>query len=391
MPPRVMMVIPHYHPVVGGAEKQAQRLAEAMVRRGVAVSVLTGRPRGISREDTFGGVRVRRVGYLDRLRLGTAKFHVQVARMRKILGRLRDEYDVLHCHQGLWTAYAAVRAARRWDKPCLVKFANVGERFDFRILRDYMPGGSLMERYIRRHADRVVATSEAVCRELREAGFGADRIARIPNGVALPELPERRPTAVRESLGMGSDDLLILFVARLERHKHPLTLLNAFERVHREVPSARVVFLGDGSRRQHLERRIAEAGLNGAAHVCGRVDNVSDYLAEADIFVLPSAVEGLSNALLEGMAHGLACVATPAGGNTDLIRPDETGVLVPIGDADALAEVLGRLASDAHLRRRFGRQARALVAREYGIESVVDRYLDLYDQLLTDHGKARRE
>jgi glycosyltransferase involved in cell wall biosynthesis len=141
-------------------------------------------------------------------------------------------------------------------------------------------------------------------------------------------------------------------------------------------PNALLLLAGDGSQRARLEaRRIAEARF---------LDPTSDplpLLQAADCFVLPSHSEGLSNALLEAMACGLACVATRIGGTVDLMRHADQGLLVEPGDSAALAEALGR-ALDADTGQRLGAEARARVERDFSLAATADSLASLYRELI---------
>jgi glycosyltransferase involved in cell wall biosynthesis len=114
----------------------------------------------------------------------------------------------------------------------------------------------------------------------------------------------------------------------------------------------------------------------------GRVDDPAVHTRAADLFVLPSLSEGISNALLEAMAQGLPCIATDIPGNRDLIRDGETGLLVPTGDPGALAQRIALLAGDEGLRASLGRAARRLVEVRFDIDSVAREYAALYRGLL---------
>jgi glycosyltransferase involved in cell wall biosynthesis len=113
----------------------------------------------------------------------------------------------------------------------------------------------------------------------------------------------------------------------------------------------------------------------------GAVDDVAPYIRAADLFVLPSAAEGLSNALLEGLASGLPAVATAVGGNPDLIESDDNGLLVPVDDAPALSAAIRALLAAPERRARLGQRARERVRAEFDITIAVDRLEALYRRL----------
>src|SRR5207248_6706065 len=128
--------------------------------------------------------------------------------------------------------------------------------------------------------------------------------------------------------------------------------------------------LGDGPQRAKLARLADDLGIAPQVRFLGIVDDVPAQLLQADIFVLPSQAEGLSNAVLEAMAHSLACIATNVGGTPDLMRDGDTGLLVPVNDIDRLAAALARLAADPGLREQLGQRARRQVEAEFGIGRI---------------------
>ncbi|HEX7955831.1 MAG TPA: glycosyltransferase, partial [Pyrinomonadaceae bacterium] len=129
----------------------------------------------------------------------------------------------------------------------------------------------------------------------------------------------------------------------------------------------RLAVVGDGEWRGELEAQAAALGITPRVHFTGVVEDPHPFYRAAGLFVLPSRVEGMSNALLEAMSHGLAPVVSDgAPGLTELVEDGVTGLVVPVDDPTALAEALGRLADDEGLRRRLGRAARARV-EEYDV------------------------
>ena len=125
-----------------------------------------------------------------------------------------------------------------------------------------------------------------------------------------------------------------------------------------------------------------EFGIADKVTFVGWVDDVSDYLRTADIFVLPSLQEGLPNSLLEAMACGLPVVATRIGGVVDIVKDGENGILVEPGDPKGMAEGIVRLFKDQEFARKIARNAFQTIKNSYSIDSIVPRYIELYRQLL---------
>ena len=144
----------------------------------------------------------------------------------------------------------------------------------------------------------------------------------------------------------------------------------------------RLVVVGSGPEREPLERRLTELGVRGAAHLEPSTADVAPWLRGIDIFVLPSKSEALSNSLMEAMACGCVAVASAVGGNPELVREGETGLLFPAGDAGALARCLLQLARDTELRRRMAAQARRRMETEFTLGAAAKRMEEIYAEVL---------
>jgi glycosyltransferase involved in cell wall biosynthesis len=140
--------------------------------------------------------------------------------------------------------------------------------------------------------------------------------------------------------------------------------------------------VGDGALREPARSILESAGLADAAWLPGEREDVPDLLRAMDVFVLPSLAEGISNTILEAMASGLPIVATDVGGNYELVDQDKTGFLVPRNDPAALADAIRVYVDDPDLRRRHGAAARKRSEDEFSIDTMVQRYQDIYDEFL---------
>ena len=376
--PRVMVLVGKYSPEIGGAEIMAQRLAEGLVRRGMQVTVLTGLTARAPRREVMNGVAVRRIGYFHSLRIGKIKFFIQMAAMFVQLALRRKQYDVIHAHQAHWLAFVGAVAGRVFHKPCIVTLHSARERFDLLVLRNFLPFGGAMGRYIVRRAEAFIAISNAVAEELPPWGVAWQKIRVIPNGVPIPAATGPRDAAAREALEIPREAFLVVFVGALRGDKHPLLALEAFALLREKNRAARMIFLGDGPLRPALRARVDELALGAEVALPGNARNVPDYLRAADALVMPSDVEGFGLAIAEAMAHRLACVGTRAPGIVELIRDGETGLLIESHDKHALAAAFERLAGDAELRRRLGANARAMVAEKFDLEKIVDAHVELF-------------
>ncbi len=174
--------------------------------------------------------------------------------------------------------------------------------------------------------------------------------------------PERR-LAARRALGVG-DAPVILTVGRQDRQKGQVHLVEAMARVRDAFPDAQLFVAGaEGESTAELRARSAALGLTDEVHLLGHRDDVGDLLAAADVFVLPSRYEGLGAAVLEAMALGLPVVASDLEALREVVDPDRSALLVPAGDAVALADAIGRVLRDPVLAAALGARARALPRR----------------------------
>jgi sugar transferase (PEP-CTERM/EpsH1 system associated) len=251
-------------------------------------------------------------------------------------------------------------------------------------------------RLLRPLIHRHVALSGEIRRYLEtRVGVDPTDIAQICNGVDVerfsPRIGERSgPVAER----FPDDVFVVGTVGRLSPVKHQRLLVDAFALAADRLPldvagKLRLVVAGDGPDRQSLERQVAGSGLADRVWLAGARDDVSALMANFDVFVLPSLAEGISNTILEAMACGLPVIATDVGGNGELVDATTSGTLVRSDDADAMANVICGYALDPARIEREGRAARARAIARFSIDTMVARYDELYEGLVSRGHVAR--
>jgi L-malate glycosyltransferase len=225
------------------------------------------------------------------------------------------------------------------------------------------------QRVAYRFAHAVVANSAAAARQLAREGVPDRKVRLIPNGVDLTRF---------ERSSRGGHPHRITMVANLRTEKGHDVLIDAAPQILAAHPDAEFVIAGDGPQAGALAERARARGVSDRFAFLGQCQNVPDVLAASGVFVLPSRSEALPNAVIEAMAAGLPVVATDVGGLPELITQDVTGVLVPPGDARALAAAVIDLMDHPERAADLGRAARAHVTRECGFPRLVERVEDLY-------------
>jgi glycosyltransferase involved in cell wall biosynthesis len=316
-------------------------------------------------------VRIRRGVYLLAPLVGVA--------LRRLVGRILDErrYDVVHAHWLVPNAAMVSGVAAARGTPLVVSLHGS----DVFVAERLWPARVLARRALRR-AGAVTACSDDLRRRVLALGAAPGKTRVVPYGVDPPEAPRRTPGDVRRELGVPEGRLLVLALGRLVEKKGFRHLVEAAAR----VPGIQVVIAGTGDLRDDLARRARESGA--PVTLAGVLDRarVGDALAAADVVVVPSVVDtagnvdGLPNVLLEGLAAGRAVVASRVAAIPDVVEDGETGVLVPPGDAEALAAALRALADDPERRLRLGTRAREVAALRYGWPAAARAFEECYAQ-----------
>jgi glycogen(starch) synthase len=245
-----------------------------------------------------------------------------------------------------------------------------------------------------RAADRIIATDRSlepvVLQHLR---VPPERVRVIPNAIDLHAIDRLRTAAasarVRKAAGIGTEDIVLLSVGRLEENKgfhHLAAALGALVE-HGRLPSGRWswVIVGEGPFRGRLEHAIRDARLADSARLVGRTtdEELHAWYEAATLFVHPTLYEGSSLVTLEAMAHARAVVAADAGGLRDKVRPGVNGWLVTPGDPSALAAAIsGALERPATLDE-LGRAGRGIVEREFSWDAAGAATIRLYEELLS--------
>lgn len=353
---------------LGGTEKQLVLLARGLRRQGVRIRVLV----------MFGGgpfeERLREAG-IDVVHLGFATLSAgwrMPLRNIRAFARLvrdlrRDRPDVLHA----FLCYSYVTAApAAWLARVPVLVAGRRSMGEF---AEGHPVFLAIERLATRATDLLIANAHAVAENTRSRErVHRDKVVVVYNGLsdsAFDAVPAASVATVSP---------VVLSVANLRPYKGHEFLFDAMALLRERGLPCTLVLAGEGTWRPRLERMAARLAVD--IRFLGARSDVQALLARADVFVLASLQEGMSNAVMEAMAAGRPIVATDVGGTSELLQ--DRGILVPPSDARALADGIHRLLTDREFAARLAKEAREWSATNLRAEAMVGRHVRIYRELL---------
>jgi glycosyltransferase involved in cell wall biosynthesis len=351
----------------GGAQEHVYSLLARLDRSRYLVSAISLSPGSAER-------RIARLGIPVHV-LDEPDDAIAVGAVAALLADLRPE--VVHNHMyraelvGTRAALALAEAGR--PRPYIVgtvHSSRVRSPEDREVLRRLTP-----------RMDRLIAVSRAIEHKIAQERPSAVPVSLVYNGVDLVRYNHTDPCCtLREEYELPEAAQIVGVVARLEPEKGHPTLLEAWPSVLRRVPLARLLVVGEGSRRSELEARAAALGLDGTVVFTGRRDDVPAVTAALDVAVLPSYREAQGLAILEAMALSRPVVASAVGGIPEMIEDGRTGLLVPPHDAAALADAIVRLLTDHPYADMLARGGHDLVHDRFCVELMVQAIEEIYDE-----------
>ena len=303
--------------------------------------------------------------------------------LRGLFARLNAErpVDFLIAHYAFPDGYAALRLARRYRLPLLVKVRGSDVNlFTESYLRRRLTLGTL------HGADRVVAVSAALKERMVELGLPAEHVTVMPNGVNVERFAPRDRAASRRELNLPEAPFLFLFVGTLREIKGVTTLLQAFRALPEEQRRrSRLVLIGEGELEAELRNRIERFGMAEQVSLLPPVlhAEIPRWVGACDCLVLPSTMEGYPNVLVEALAAERPVIASRVGGIPEIVVDGATGILVPPGEAWPLTDAM------LHMLAGFDFDASAAVAGRRRWDDVADEMNTLIAAMLAERKRRR--
>lgn len=381
---RILMVSPQFRPLVGGYERAAERLAIGLSHHGHEVTVLAERRRrSWPKREVVDGVTVERwpCWYRPHLHIATSLVGLAWA----LLSR-GHRFEVWHVHQPGRHAALTILIARLIGVPTVLKLTSSKDAG----IKGASTAGVFGRvcRSLHRRVDAMIALTRETGQEALDFGVPKHRVVVFGNAVdtrSLCPANESSRLAARQRYGLSSDRSVI-FVGRLSPEKNVGCLLRAWAHcLGRLTGNWSLVVVGDGAERSRLEAVSRSLGLVNTVRFAGQVEDpedIRDWYRASDLFVQSSNFEGLSNTMLEALATGLPIVCTDVSGTTQCVREPDTGLVVPVGDAERLADAIVELANDDARRAQMSQRAAAFVRERYSIDHVCQLHEELYRSLI---------
>jgi glycosyltransferase involved in cell wall biosynthesis len=342
-----------------GGEQQAAYLIQGLAARG-HTNVLAGRPGSAFLAADAGEARRVEAPFLGEIDPWTVAILARAVRRHRI--------DILHAHTSHAHTFACLAA----------KLARRGKVVVSRRV-DFPPRATPFNRWKYGLPDRIVAISRRIAEVMEAFGVRPPRLCVVHSGIDPARLDV--PPLARAELGIPDGAPLLGNVAALVGHKDHATLIAAMPAVLREIPELRLVIAGDGALRGAVEAQIERLGVGHAVTLLGYRRDVPGLLRTLDAFVLSSREEGLGTSVLDAMACELPVVATAGGGIPEMITHEQTGLLSPPQDPEALAHSIVRVFKDRELARSLGQNARQKVLAEFTVDRMVEGNLRVYESL----------
>lgn len=364
----------------GGGERQAEHLSAYLTRQNIQVTVLTKHAPNLKRHERKDGYDIIRIpGYgPGKIKIFTFVLGAIWAMLFKI-----KAFDILHAHLVYAPAFAAIIAGKILGKKTIVLFRSSGKGSDLATSHKSLRGIFRMA-LLKRWADRFIVLTQDMQDEVISAGYKSDRVIRMYNGVDTDHYaPLQSKKHLSDEL-TPKDKTILLYVGRLHPIKNVPLLLKSLQKALIQCPNLFLIIVGDGEEKETLLNLTAELNLQSSVKFVGFKPDALECLQAADIFVLPSLTEGISNSLLEAMSCGLACIATDVGASREILGDGNCGVLVKSDDVNEFSNAIVRLASDKSAVEKFSELARHRVINQYSLNAVGESYIKLYHEILID-------
>lgn len=293
-------------------------------------------------------------------------------RLKRLLQH--NKTDILHMHSG--TFFLGTQAALLADIPRMVYTDHGRHLVDPKILL-------AMDKFCGYFVKKIIAVSNELEKYLVEVvRLPAAKITTIINGINTDVFTSGpKSPALLDELKIPPSHRIIGTVGRLAEVKDQVSMIKAFAKVLEEISDITLLFIGEGPLLSVLQQTARDYNVAENVVFAGKRSDISRLMNLIDIFMLTSLSEGTSISLLEAMASGVTPVVTDVGGNPSIVQHEVNGILVRPKDVSGMAAAISSLLNHDDQRDRYSRNAMNTVRNNYSLESMIDKYSDVYNEL----------
>ncbi|MCY7346400.1 MAG: N-acetyl-alpha-D-glucosaminyl L-malate synthase BshA [Pyrinomonadaceae bacterium] len=299
-----------------------------------------------------------------------------------------ENLDLLHVHYAIPHSISAILARESIKQKRYVPVITTLHGTDITLVgadRSYLP----ITRYGLQQSDGVTAVSKFLKQATIET-FDFDEIEVIPNFIS-PDLYRREEgSPICRDLSPNGEKLLV-HVSNFRAVKRPIDCVEILAKVREKGGDVHLVMVGDGPELSAVRHRAKQLEVFDQTIFVGKQAKIADYLAVADVFLLPSEEESFGLAALEAQACEVPVIATRIGGIPEVVNDGETGFLSNIGDIEKMSDDALKFVKDDELRRVFGLRGRELAIARYSSEKIIPQYIDFYEKVLSQSAKKQRQ
>lgn len=362
------MLISSFHPLVGGAERQAQRLSKKLIEKGNDVTVLTRWHEGLLAKEKIEGINVVRFKVSKNSKLAPLIYLIKVL---KYVRENKANIDIVHAHALSAPGISAAFISKFFKIPSIAKIAGGGGKDGCEIVRMRKSGkiGEMKVDFLKKHLDLFIAISKSIEKDLLDSEIEQNKIVFLPNGIDFNNFYSNNASP--------NEIFKFVYIGRLEKIKGIDVLLSAWEALSDDFKQRnQLVIAGEGK-----ERILLKGIQKDNIKYIGKQNDILSLLNSSDVFLLPSRYEGISNALLEAMATERIIIASNVGGNIDLINNNNNGLLFESENVNDLIDKITYVSENRERLTKMKKEARNTLKDNYDLQKNVNRYIEIYSRL----------
>lgn len=376
------MLISNFYPAVGGAEKQALEISVSLKLRGINVTALTRRINGAVSEENLKGIFVKRLPVIGSGIVDSVFFMLEA--FFYLLFHARD-YGIIHVHLASSPAVAALIAGKILGKKVIIKLGG-GRGVDEITLSMKTLSGRMKLAFFRIMKPDMLIMNDETFEWLKNTGeFSGLRLTRFRNGV---DTGRYSPVSYSEKISAKhklrlENKTVFLFVGRLSPEKRIVEFVEAWGEILAEElvkPGIHLALVGKGPEEKKIKDAVEKLNLRESVSMFGQQIELLPYYQAADVFILPSVSEGLSNSMLEAMSCGLAIMASRTGGAKEAVEEGVNGFLFDPFNRQDEKRIIKLFAGDRNLAVKMGEKSREIAVKEYSMSKVTDELIKIYQK-----------